>query len=102
MKEALKEILIIVVTALSIVIVITTCVIGIVTLVSGMPSLQNENIVESDSIVHCINPLTVYSTNDDRIIYDKSTKVMYISRGAGCAYTPMYNADGTLRTWDGE
>lgn len=98
----MKEVLKIVVIVLSIVIVVVTCVIGIVTLIEGMPISQNENIVESDSIVHCINPLTVYNTNDDRIIYDKSTKVMYISRGAGCAYTPMYNADGTLRIWDGE
>lgn len=98
MKEALK----IVVLVLSIVIVVVTSVIGIVIVVSGLPIWQNENIVESDSIVHCINPSTVSTTNDDRIIYDKSTKVMYISRGAGCAYTPMYNADGTLRIWDGE
>lgn len=102
MKEVLKEVLIIVVTVLSITFVAITCAIGIFTLISGLPISQNENIVESDSIVHCINPLTVYNTNDDRIIYDKSTKVMYISRGAGCAYTPMYNADGTLRIWDGE
>lgn len=101
MKEALKT----VVLVLFIVIVVVTSVIGIVIVVKGLPIWQNEkneNIIESDSIVHCINPLPVYNTYDDRIIYDKSTKVMYISRGAGCAYTPMYNADGTLRTWDGE
>lgn len=36
------------------------------------------------------------------IVYDKTTKVMYISRGSDSSFTPLYNADGTLRLWTGE
>lgn len=36
------------------------------------------------------------------IVYDKTTKVMYISRSSDSSFTPLYNADGTLRLWTGE
>lgn len=38
------------------------------------------------------------------LFYDKSTKVMYlfIKHGYGAGLTPLYNADGTLKLYDGE
>lgn len=64
-------------------------------------SKENTMPEASDQIV-CINPASIATESDDRIIYDKRTKVMYISRGVGSAYTPMYEADGSLKTWKGE
>lgn len=40
--------------------------------------------------------------------YDRDTKVIYVTYcmntydGDGCAMTPLYNADGTLRTYEAE
>ena len=64
-------------------------------------SKENTMSAASDQIV-CIGPASITIETEDRIIYDKRTKVMYISRGAGSAYTPMYEADGSLKTWKGE
>lgn len=63
---------------------------------------KENTISETSDQVVCINPLSLTTETDDRIIYDKQAKVMYISRGAGSAYTPMYEADGSLKTWKGE
>lgn len=35
------------------------------------------------------------------VYYDRHTKVMYFSQYEG-GITPLYNADGTLRLWEGE
>lgn len=64
-------------------------------------SKENTMSEASDQIV-CINPASITTDTDDHIIYDKRIKVMYISRGAGSAYAPMYEADGSLKTWKGE
>ena len=50
------------------------------------------------------------STFDDGYVlcyvlyYDKSTKVMYmfVKHGYGAGLTPLYNADGTLKLYEGE
>ena len=38
------------------------------------------------------------------LFYDKSTKVMYlfVKHGYGAGFTPLYNADGTLKLYEGE
>lgn len=76
-------------------------VMGVIAGIFISDSKENTMPEASDQAV-CINPLSLTTETDDRIIYDKQTKVMYISRGAGSAYTPMYEADGSLKTWKGE
>lgn len=38
------------------------------------------------------------------LFYDKSTKVMYlfVKHGYGAGFTPLYNADGTLKLYEEE
>lgn len=102
MKDILKIIAIVLITALLITISVVLLACAIYFPLKIASYSQNETMLESDAVIQCVNEKGIAEENDDRIIYDKSTKVMYISRGAGCAYTPMYNADGTLRIWDGE
>ena len=61
--------------------------------------------IETDSIIDFI-----HISNDGRLsfYYDRDTKVIYVivhkgnSSGIGYAMSPLYNADGTLRTYNGE
>lgn len=47
---------------------------------------------------------TVYEDCTKKVVYDKNTKVMYLIVN-GYSYfgiTPIYNADGTVKLYDGE
>lgn len=59
---------------------------------------------ELNTINRYIDLETVYKDNSTKVAYDKNTKVMYlIINGYNCSgITPIYNADGTVKLYDGE
>ena len=59
-------------------------------------NIQGTNLV-------CIGTTNSFSS-EYALYYDKDTKVMYmfVKHGYGAGLTPLYNADGTLKLYEGE
>lgn len=54
-----------------------------------------ENYDDAGDTLVCIDVCPLY---DYRTFYDKETNVMYVSSEDG-VFSPLYNADGTLKTY---
>lgn len=97
MSDFVKTIIIvesIVLTAITFALVLAFCI----------STLSHEGGFEADGGLQSeyIQVVEYDSVKGRSIIYDKTTKVMYISRSSDSSFTPLYNADGTLRLWMGE
>lgn len=69
-----------------------------VCLVGCGQEVQNESKEDNSSMFVCIE-----STISWKIVYHKETKVMYAVSDGSCnhgAFTPLYNADGTLQIYE--
>lgn len=87
MKKVLIAVLIVVIIAL------------LVIIPAGCKEQQEE--FNSDFTLVIVKYSPTPTTRYVYLCYDKETKVMYILSEPG-VLTPLYNADGTLRLYDGE